>query len=483
MITLNQTALDDRYLITIIRINLDADGYLYLSDTVDKITLDGIDFDGKVILQDSISSITKDIDVINGGSIGQVGNFSLGIARYNNYSGASNFHEDFYPATGKPLLTSKEVSVGIIWQGATSLSDITWLEYQYAEDYNYNDSQMFLGCIASDELSATQIPYYTVQNEFDNDISYYTDQINNEIYDITIPIIYGDLLTTNVLTEQNKLVPIIKTSSDNDYKICSHICHTVTEGLYRSLSGANAIMSLGADTVTLANDRTGVGITLVTNAYSGMIGDIVCYPKTLVNSDAVNTTDAFDSDASTYATVGDGESFQFRMGLGINEQNYGSNDANAGDILLKVVWKATTTGAVLTVAGINTTINDSYTSTDTNTTTTSIQIGAAVTMEDLDQTLWVIGAADYDIYVYQVYIQMPNQKVYNNYTETSLRYKGKTLQTVRNGIGSVPFKSLNDKAKDLGYELLIKEINYLAASESGETFAAVKGYVYDSWVD
>jgi hypothetical protein len=118
MLTAPMTIGDDDEIIWVVKLYTGS-SWMYFSTEVDKITLSGIDFDGKVLFKDGMESISEEVDITMGGNIGTVSNFKFSIARYNSYTGSSNFHEDFYPASGKPLLTSKEQ---VIFFGYINLS-------------------------------------------------------------------------------------------------------------------------------------------------------------------------------------------------------------------------------------------------------------------------------------------------------------------------------------------------------------------------
>lgn len=343
MRTINQTIGFDKDIIWIVRINMDG-SYLYFSTATDKITLSGIDFDGKVLLKDSISSIEKSLDVTQGGTIGTVGNFSFAIARYNLYTGASNFFNDFYPATSKPLLTSKTVDFGICWVGATTLAEITWLPTShYIEDYYYEDNAIHLTCIEYDELTATELPYYTIQNEFDNGISYYTSA-PDESYGKPIPLVYGDFASLDLDYENYRIAPMIRVSKGNIWKASSHICHTIdasTSFIYQYEDKPETMMVLTSDSPSFTNTRAGHSINMAQRG-AALIGMIKFIPRGYLGApyNGTNLDYVIDKSIDTYGTITPGQTAAFQIGLDLTTNELGEFTGVNADCALVVKWDA-----------------------------------------------------------------------------------------------------------------------------------------------
>lgn len=336
MLTMNQTVGKDKDAIWVVRINLDAGGYLYFADVNDKVTLSSIDFDGKVIFKDSLSEIEKLVDVTQGGSIGQVGNFGFAVARHTSYTGVSNFFNDFYPATSKPLLTSKTIEVGIVWSGATLTSQITWFAQYYIEDYSFQTNRMDAFCIEYDELSGRELPPFVVQKEFDDGISYYSEA-PDESYGSTIPIVYGDFSTVNLEYSQFNLAPTLRVHKrDNKYLASCHILHTkyLINSLFRYLQGAETVMWLFGTTTSAGNTRAGHYIQLDSNG-SYIYGQLYLQPKVYTdyyNPDGdswtyteggTNKEYAFDDDSTTYCELAPNREFAVKLGSNLTESELG----------------------------------------------------------------------------------------------------------------------------------------------------------------
>jgi hypothetical protein len=330
----------DNKLIWIVEINLDS-SYWYFSDTQDKITLNGTDFDGKVIFKDSFSELENQCNIVNGGSFGQVGNFTFSLARWNNYTGIKNFFNDLYPQTSKPLLTAKTVRIGYLWyNGSNTLADITWEATYYIQDYSFpNDSELKIVCYAKDELSAKQIPPYVVQKDFDNGISYFLDA-PDESYGKILPIIYGDFSTLNLDYETFSLAPAIQISKGNYYKVCSHICKEVSAGgyLYEYLDAVQTVMELSASSPVTTNNRSGHAIYLVGRAES-VKGRLKLIPRGYITG-GTDYQNAIDKDSDSYATLAVSDTIKWALSARLSDSQFGLFNGIRTDCNFIVKWDA-----------------------------------------------------------------------------------------------------------------------------------------------
>lgn len=364
MITFNQTAGDDKDIIWIIRINLDTE-YMYLSTAEDKITLSGTDYDGKILRMGNdrypaISNLDKSIDVTGGGGIGSIGNIMFELARYTSYDNGvtvyDDFFNDFYPATGKKVLTGKEVKIGICWTGATLESEITYFWTGYIDSYSWTDTALRLFCLEYAELKPVQLPPYKIQTDIDNGISYY-ETAPDDNYGTAIPIVYGDFTTINGSLGLYNLVPTIKTDNKEfKYKITSHICKEITavNALYRHLGGKNEFIALTGTTISVINSRAGHYISLSDNG-SRVSGAYTIQPQITTDYDSSaitggdawdystlgdNPENAFDSSATTYAELTTSEILAFQLGTDLSTNNFGMMDGVSANAKIYVFWDA-----------------------------------------------------------------------------------------------------------------------------------------------
>jgi len=501
MLTMNMTPEEDRELVLIVRINLDTE-YMYFSDTVDQITLSGTAFDGKIISKDSISEATKDVDVTSGGTMGQVGNWKLSLARYTTYTGPittfNDFFNDFAPATSKPLLTSKTVDVGVVWGGAVDLAEITWLYQFYIETYDWTTSQLNLGCIEYDELVATQLPYYVIQDEIDNGISYFTNA-PEESYGQTIPIIYGEFYTENLEYSDYLVSPTIRThKTDNNFIMSSHICFLVDSTyLFKYLDGAKTLMRLNGATYSATNARRGYIISLSTNG-SVIYGDLFLQFGASINGGLFTgiTDECMDKDSTTYSVVTAGT----RIGLKLIST---LNDSDLGMIPFtwdKVVFRPRFRSVSGTVTGNMQWYNPYINNNDVNklsetavgnfaafsiTTTETLEaFGFGIdfasqrwSIEDLQNIYCCLTNMDGNLRLINAHLEITDIEVYDQ-TAITLGMAWESFDR-RYLDAAVPQTTARSIMANYGAEISRKNFNKINSA----MYAKVKGYMYDNWID
>ena len=190
-LTLNMTAGNDKDIIWFVKIEDGTNTYYF---STQDITLDST-WDGQVMdietNHNSLDLIDQTINFEGGGSIGEIGSASFGITRYNANALTDGFFNEFYPATSGKVLTYANVSIGIAWTGATADSDITWFSNLYIDSYSSSFTKITVRCSEYSVLESVEIPYYEIQTDFDNGMSYFPDA-PKENFGISIPIIYGD---------------------------------------------------------------------------------------------------------------------------------------------------------------------------------------------------------------------------------------------------------------------------------------------------
>ncbi len=162
-------------------------GEYWISDTeiplVSTVDYQTLQFGGQSPLQTKVPS------VMNGGTIEYSANFELTIIDSPDSTFADSFYNSFYPNTPNVLLHSK-VAVYITWEGVTSSNDFVRLFSGKIVEYSYSDS-IYLTIERTVEFINSKLPLYKTQKKIDNGISY-TDVVDEDKLDITIPIVYGD---------------------------------------------------------------------------------------------------------------------------------------------------------------------------------------------------------------------------------------------------------------------------------------------------
>lgn len=223
MKTLNDTPLNDNQAIWFVKITDGTNTYRLATETIE---LDNT-WDGNALnttqSRFSLNEVGKRINLVEGGTIGQAASVTFGFKRNASNSLLADFFNEFYPATSGKVLSTQKVEIGIGWQGMTLDSEITWIQTYSVIDYVYDQSSIYLTCIEVLKLDAITLPYYEVQKEVDNGISYHL-YAPEENYGIPLPIVYGDFTLYNDDYSLFKpvLFPIV--CVDNRYQ--KYVCAT-----------------------------------------------------------------------------------------------------------------------------------------------------------------------------------------------------------------------------------------------------------------
>ena len=418
MLTMAMTPGSESSIIWIIRIDMDG-SYMYFSTEYDKLTLDGIDFDGKVI--DYPGDMEEGVvgNAVDGGNIGIVSNFTFSIKRYTDYSGASSFINDFYPATSKPLLTAKTVDVGITWRGATTLSQITWLKQYYIQDPKFLRNKIECFCVEFDELAGKLIPYYTVQKDKDDGVSYWSN-MPQQNSNMVIPIIYGDFSAYDEDYCDFQLAPTVQLNSNNKYKICSHIVNTLNSKTYKWIDGAQSFLSISTSGGSYNNLRSGANVDFNIPIYNRFNASLKFHPQGIDAGATADIINCLDTDSTNYTAIAYNNSITLRTNASLSEDTIGTNDSLAANCKLVVTWKSSTVDNRTITLGcyLNGTIINLGSEVWGNTLkTTTIDIGT-VAIKDIDSlTLQIENTLDsgvaVDIHVYNILIWFPSQKIYS----------------------------------------------------------------------
>lgn len=306
MLTLNDSALNDNQIIWVIKI--DTDTPIYLSTAKDGITLDANFYDGKVLFKDSLSDGGKAIDISYGGGIGSVGSFDFSIARYNLNSLTNGFFNEFYPTIEAgpvvmPYLIARVVSVGFLWEGATTEAEITWFFYGYIDDYSYDSDKITLSCLEYAELENIELPYYKVQKDFDDKVSYFPKAKENS-FGSPIPILYGDFTAVDQEYNIYTLAPTILVDINTyTFLLSSHWLQTSADALYKYLDGADTYMKLFSAQEVSTDSYNGLKYTLM-NTPVQVYGKVYLHFGGIGSySDEIDVVNTRDDDDSSYNTL------------------------------------------------------------------------------------------------------------------------------------------------------------------------------------
>lgn len=301
MLTLNDSALNDNQAIWVIRI--DTDVPIYLSTVVNGITLSSHFYDGKVLLKDSLSDGGKAIDISYGGGIGSVGSFDFSIARYTLNALTNGFFNEVYPATSMPYLIARVVSVGILWEGATTEAEITWFFYGYVDDYSYDSDKITLSCLEYAELENIELPYYKVQKENDDKVSYFPKAKENS-FGMPIPLLYGDFTTVDQEYNIYTLAPTILVDINTyTFLLSSHWLQANVNTLYKYLDGADTYMKLFSAQEVSTDSYNGLKYTLMNTPVQVYGKAYLHFGGIGAYSDEIDIINTRDDDSTSYNTI------------------------------------------------------------------------------------------------------------------------------------------------------------------------------------
>ena len=139
------------------------------------ITLDtGEVFDGQIIKHNQLTDLDAFIDAESSGGIGAITGYSFQIARHTDNARTSDFFNEFFPAYDGGQVIAREILFGFVWDaGTVNYSNITWLMNGKFIDYSYEPRAINLIVLQSSEIDTREIPYYSVQKDFNNFVSYF----------------------------------------------------------------------------------------------------------------------------------------------------------------------------------------------------------------------------------------------------------------------------------------------------------------------
>lgn len=209
------TAGNDNALIWVVKIELEATPLRYATRTLN-LTNDWLG--GKIALN-SLTGLSQSADLTEGGTVGSLSMLNMNTTKF------SLFIDDIAPTTSMPYLTGKRVSLGFVWDTATTDAEITYIFEGYVFSYSAGTNQMQLGIMEYSDIENGTLPYYKIQNTLDNGISYFT-KIEDTALGVEIPIVYGDFSGDSInLYTSSILAPCVLV--DNTllkYKVASHPC-------------------------------------------------------------------------------------------------------------------------------------------------------------------------------------------------------------------------------------------------------------------
>jgi len=222
---INMTPERDNNIIWLVRITRGAEVWRFSTKSID--FGDGEIYDGEALgINDhrfSLNEIGKRINIPSGGTIGEISTITFSFIRYGSNAFINDFFNEFYPATSGKILVAMDVEVGMIWDSSTDKDDITWLYKYNVEEYNYSDNLINLVCMEFSDFEYFNLPYYRVQTEYDDGISYYPDS-PKDAHGKNIPLVYGRARQPDTTPYTMNFTPTIRVG-DKKFLIASHECY------------------------------------------------------------------------------------------------------------------------------------------------------------------------------------------------------------------------------------------------------------------
>ena len=422
MITLNDTALNDNQVVWVFRLITNSTTIYFGSELIQLNST----YSGDVILKDSLQSVEKYIDLSQGGGIGEIGSLRLSLARFSGNSDIDGFLDEFYPNNSEYLVPAT-LQMGIVWQGAQNDADITWLYKFYVHSYSYQYESIDLECFEIDELESIELPYYTVQKDYDNGISYY-DNAPEDVYGKHIPMVYGSFSLNEGANYQSPtyaFLPTLLVEQEKQTYLISYNRLSVLTNLYKYESQFDTKMRIyglaGGTSITSINTtHAGSYITLV-NTAGNIYGDIELHPKVVTeNSDYNSIKNLIDFSSSSYLTIAAGN----KAGCGFNAEDvkasFNSVEDRETNFKVKVIGYSSTPLYLTTAiydrrdgSGVVSDSSIALTTTSTTHTVTPFIAGTDLEWEDIlnyELTLYN-NNANGNVYIYETWIEIDEIKL------------------------------------------------------------------------
>ena len=438
MIPLNDTATYESDVKWVVKILGDNNTY-YMTDSDNGLVLnnsyigDGLHKTGDF---ETLSLITDSVDITGGGNLGQVSSFTFGIIRWSSDTKLDGFMNEFYPATSGEYLVGREVNVGVIWNGAND-SNITWLKRFYIEEYSYQPAFINIYCVEKTELDWMELPFYEVQKDYDNGVSYFPSAPDENV-GTPIPILYGDFTNVENIGQYYynfSYAPGLLTElSTMSFVFASHECFSTANQVYQYLSSLDTYMELykTSDAGVLVTNDTRYLIALQ-DSWGELFGSMavqlneVAQETTTANSMA----NAIDPDTTSYSTLENSAILALRTSGSASGSAIGSLSVNNIDLaLIAYLASADGTSESFDLGAYNNNvdplINDgsSYTKSGTSPEEKTWTFGANTTPKKDSNLPWSIEEVlglDYFIYdtdsgsgglrIYSAYLKIANIKV------------------------------------------------------------------------
>ena len=319
MLVLNQTARNNSDTIWVMKINTPTPIYLATRD----LTLTNT-YDGQVLNFDNyLTPIAYNSSVEASGGTGAVTSFGFSISRHVGNTALDGFFNEFYPATSGVYLSSRIVQIGVCWAGIDAESKITWIFTGRVISYDYEQRRMNITVFQESEISNKEIPYYSVQKDFNNGASYYPNSPKENL-GTSIPVIYGSFNifnpVPNTITGTSigvALTPAYMVDpSSLEYIVSSHQVNTTswnkhgktgnTNLLFKYLNGVNTYMlvfKIGDSAFSYSNNVVNYSFKFMYTV-SRIYGDLyIPFIQVSAQTKQTEVANAIDDSPTTYSQI------------------------------------------------------------------------------------------------------------------------------------------------------------------------------------
>jgi len=282
------------------------------------ITLTGNVFDGQVIQYNELTDVDAYIDTEAGGGIGAITGYSFKIARHTANTRTDGFFNEFFPAYNGGQLIAREIKFGVVWDSGTpAYTDVTWLMNGKVIDYSYEPRAINIIVLQSTEIDAREVPYYSIQKDFNNFVSYF-ENAPEENYGAIIPIVYGDFGTCtralmDTFTASRYAPGIIVDQGSFESIYCSHKVETASNGqaagadwdVMKYLPGLDIYGYIVSTGSSGSNTELNCRVVMLQSADVLYAGLWIPLNELSEGSDIDDISNLTDQDESTYVTVED----------------------------------------------------------------------------------------------------------------------------------------------------------------------------------
>lgn len=353
MLTLGMTAGDDNSAIWVLKIELDASTLRYATTSI---TLSSNLYTGERLLLENDYSLQlgkNSIDVTTIEGLASIQTISFSIANW-----SSTYIDDFFPTTSQPYLSSRRVSLGVVWTGATTESEITWLFEGYVYQYNYRPNAIDITCLEYADFENVLLPYYKVQKDINDSISYFPNA-PTEQFGQPLPILYGSFNIVSFDYFLYRLAPAVCTNLETyQFVPAWHKCKTTVSNIsadtigeytfngyevFRYISEMDNFLIMKPSAGSLINAEFGYGVSLWGSKAKGdtIYGAMVlALPNAGSESDTTDIKNLFDSDTATYVELADTEQVTVKLGYDTTSGQIGLLGGTSTDISFLVFWQS-----------------------------------------------------------------------------------------------------------------------------------------------